>query len=79
MERTEYMQQLMTLTYPQIAVEAIAGGFTGAWERLISKKIETDAKNGHSQANEICESVDNNYIKAAYLITSSIIIGSVNK
>lgn len=73
MERTLYMQQLMTQTYHQIAIEAITGGFTGAWERLISKKIEKDANNGHSQDSEICESVGNNYMKAAYLITSSTI------
>jgi hypothetical protein len=73
MERTQYMQKLMTQTYPQIAIEAITGSFEGAWERLIAKKLKKDVDSGHSQACEICESVGNDYMKAAYLITSSVI------
>lgn len=73
MERTQYMQQLMTSTYPGIAIEAITGGFDGAWERLISARLKADTNKGRSQACEICESVNNDYLKAAYLITSSVI------
>ena len=71
MERTTYMQQLMTETYPQVAMEAISGGFDGSWERCIAKQLEADVKVGKSQAIVIMESVENDSLKAAYLITKS--------
>lgn len=71
MERTNYMQLLMTVTYPDVPIEAIKGGFDGAWERLISQKLQIDVARDHSEAIEICNSVGNDFMKAAHLITSS--------
>lgn len=77
--RTNYMQNLMTSTYPMIAIEAIKGGFDGSWERLIAKRLITDYEKDHSEAVEIMnsflgmgiKSIANASVKAAYLITSS--------
>lgn len=76
--RSEYMQSVLDATYPNLAVEAIKGGFDGAWERLISAQLRKDYIADHSEANEIVESVmvkgdkaSQTYLKAAYLITSS--------
>jgi hypothetical protein len=78
MERTPYMQSLMTSTYPMVAIEAIQGGFDGSWERLIAKAIEKDYRRNHSEAVEIVDSCDvpgeksnGCFLRAAYLITSS--------
>lgn len=74
MERTNYMQAVMTSTYPNVAIEAIQSGFDGAWERCIARRLQSDVAANHSEASEICESVGNDYRKAAHLITSSKII-----
>jgi len=71
MERTKYMQSLMTDTYGQVAIEAIKGGFYGAWERAIARRLRRDYSAGHSEAETIVQSVDGDFTKASYLITSS--------
>lgn len=63
----------MTSTYSGVAIEAIKGGFNDSWERCIARRLERDTKQNHSEACEICESVGNDFIKAAKLITSSAI------
>lgn len=85
MTRSTYMQNLMTLTYPTIAIEAIKNGFDGAWERLIAERLRKDYRADHSQAVVLVDSqpIDDNVpeelqlfhksIKAAHLITSSTI------
>lgn len=85
MERTNYMQSLMTSTYPSIPMEAIMGGFDGSWERLIAKRLEKDYRRHHSEAVEIVDSCDapgekSNacFLRAAYLITSSKIPENAN-
>lgn len=70
-ERTPYMQRLMTSTYPQIVIEAIQGGFTGSWERLIARRLAMDVERDHSEAVMIVESCGGCFMKAAYLITNS--------
>jgi hypothetical protein len=77
------MDRLMTSTYPHVAIEAISGGFDGAWERLIAERLKKDCKAEHSEALEIVESLIESpgpkektlFLKAAYLITSSKIEG----
>jgi hypothetical protein len=79
MERTSYMESVMKTAYPQVAIEAVMGGFDGSFERAIAKVIETDYRANHSEAREIVDSIysrDNfnlkeAFSKAAYLITSS--------
>jgi hypothetical protein len=78
--RTEYMQSLLDATKYDVGVEAIKGGFIGAWERLIAGRIKTDWIRDVPEACEIIESVmvkgdpaTVTYYKAAKLITSSII------
>lgn len=81
MIRSSYMQNLMTSTYPSIAIEAIENGWDGAWERLIAERLKKDVNAEHSEACEMVEScitshgpkMDPLYLKAAYLITSSTI------
>lgn len=53
MERTTYMTNLMTSTYPNIAPEAVMNGFDGAWERLIAAKLLKDYERGHSESEEL--------------------------
>lgn len=71
MERTKYMSKIMTDTYGQVAIEAIKGGFDGSWERVIARQLRKDCSAGHSEAETIVQSVDGDFTKAAYLITSS--------
>lgn len=70
-ERTEYMQRLMTSTYSQVAVEAIFGGFEGSWERLIAKRLEADAQRDRSEAVILLEAAGGDPMKAAYIVTGS--------
>lgn len=70
MERTNYMQAIMTETYSDVAIEAIKTGFNGAWERVIARRLERDYINGHSEAEVIVESAGS-LKQASYLITSS--------
>lgn len=78
--RTNYMQNLMTSTYPMIAIEAIKGGFDGSWERLIAERLKIDVKKMYPEAMDIVLSIYDpegeekesvTFMKAAYLITSS--------
>lgn len=71
MERTPFMQTLMTSTYPQIPMEAVLNGFDGSWERCIAKALKNSAAVGNSEAEVILEAAGGDYLKAAYLITSS--------
>lgn len=71
MERTTYMQTIMTETYADVAIEAIKGGFDGAWERLIGRRLNRDYANGHSEAEMIVESVMGDMVKASNLIINS--------
>lgn len=71
MDRTDYMQNLMTTTYPQVAVEAVMGGFKGSWERLIAKRLEWDAQRDRSEAVLLIEAAGGNPLHAAYLVTGS--------
>lgn len=67
------MQLLMTVTCPNVAIEAIKGGFDGSWERLIAQKLQEKVAAGHSEAEVIVQSAGGDFFKAATLITSSII------
>lgn len=71
MDRTDYMQNLMTTTYPQVAVEAVMGGFDGSWERLIAKRLEWDAQRDRSEAVLLIEAAGGDTLQAAYLVTGS--------
>lgn len=71
MDRTDYMQNLMTTTYPQVAVEAVMGGFDGSWERLIAKRLEWDAQRDRSEAVLLIEAAGGDTLHAAYLVTGS--------
>lgn len=71
MTRTTYMQEIMTSTYPRIPIEAVRNGYNGAWERLIAEQLRFDTSYDHSEACEIVESVDRNFMKAAQLIINS--------
>lgn len=80
MTRTPYMQSLMQSTYSLVAIEAIMGGFEGAWQRVIANKIHQDYLSDHPEACEIVNSVKapgqvarETYLLAAYLVTSSVI------
>jgi hypothetical protein len=70
MERTPFMQQLMNITYPEVAIEAIKGGFSGSWERCIARHLKLIYRH-HSEAAEIVDYCEGDYMKAAHLITSS--------
>lgn len=71
MKRTPWMQEIMTDAYQDTAIEAVMGGFDGSWERAIVKKLQKAVAAGNSQAEVILEAAEGNYLKAAYLITSS--------
>jgi hypothetical protein len=83
MTRSKYMQELLSSTYPHVAIEAISGGFDGAWERLIASRLRKDYSENHSESVEIVNSLyagddftlREAFRKAAYLITSSKIEG----
>lgn len=78
--RTTYMQTVMTETYSQGTIIAVMQGkLAGSWERAIAERIRQDYHNDHPEACEIIESVkapgmsaNTTYLKAAYLITSSV-------
>ena len=80
MQRTTYMQSLMNRTYPGVAIEAIKNGFDGSLERLIADALRYDWYNQSENAESVLNLVaDRNklsakdlYMKAAYLITSSL-------
>lgn len=80
MERTKYMQLLMTVTQSETIMEAIRGGFDGSQERAIAEKIRMDHLRNHSEACELVDFITKGnstmvakdvYLKVAYLITSS--------
>jgi hypothetical protein len=75
MIRTEYMKNLMTSTYPNVAIEAFKNGFQGSWERCIAKKLREDYNKGNSEAECLVQSIgglsDQKLIELAHLITSS--------
>lgn len=77
MERTKYMQTIMNETYPDVAIEAIKGGFEGAWERLIARRLLTDYQAGHSEAEVILAAMggisqEKRLRAAKYIISSKI-------
>jgi hypothetical protein len=71
------MQQVMNEIYNKVAIEAIASGFDGSWERVIAERLYIDYLKDHSECCEIVGSIKifsslkNACQKAAYLITSS--------
>lgn len=71
MERTPWMQTIMVATQSQVAIEAIFLGFDGAWERCISRALQNAVAAGNSEAEVILQAAGGDYLKAAYLITSS--------
>lgn len=71
MERTTYMSNCMTSTYPMVAVEAIQNGWDNSWVRLIADKLKKDIQSGNSEAEVIVDSVGGDYMKAAKLIIDS--------
>jgi len=71
MERTPFMQLAMTITYPEVALEATATNFDGAWERCIARFLKRKSDQGHSEAEVIVQACGGDYLKAAYIITSS--------
>lgn len=70
-ERTPFMQSLMTSTYPNLAIEAIIGGFDGSWERLIAQQLRIYAKSNHSEAELILQANGGDVMKAAKMIINS--------
>ena len=70
-KRTAYMQKVMNTTYNSVAIEAILTGFAGAWERLISRRLTSDAKNGISEAEMILLATGNDPMMAAKLVLES--------
>jgi hypothetical protein len=61
----------MTETYSDILIETIKNGYDGSWERLIAKRLERDAMNGHSQAELILASNDYDALNGAKQILLS--------
>lgn len=87
MNRTPYMENVISLAYPQVAIEAIKGGFDGSFERAMAKVIQADYLSNHSEAREIVDSLyaghDFNlkeaYLMAAKLITAANLTEEANK
>lgn len=77
MERTPYMQELMTMAYPSVAIEALTGGFDGSLERCVAQWLRIGAASGHSEAEVLLQAAGGDSLKAAHLITSSKITTDV--
>lgn len=79
--RTPYIQSILRETLSKIHSTALGQKkIDGAWEKALSERIHEDYLNDHPEVTEIIESVkepgevaSKTYLKAAYLITSSII------
>ena len=71
MERTPYMQSIMTLSQPRTMMEAVFNGFDGSQERAIADSLKRAVANGNSEAEVILEAAEGDYMAAAKLITSS--------
>ncbi len=71
MERTRYMQAIITAAYSQVPMEAILNGFDGSLERCVAKILGHGVLRGNSEAEVLLQSAGGDYLKAAYLITSS--------
>lgn len=87
MERSSYMQLLLTVTRPEIDLEAIKTRFEGSWERCIARRVLRDYLEKHSEACELMEyamkedpslSVQRAALAVGHLITSSKIPENVN-
>lgn len=72
-KRTPFMSLIMLTTQPNVFSEALSGGFDGAWERLIAKRLEAHKIAGNSEAEMILEAAEGDSLKAAYMVTSSTI------
>lgn len=77
MERTPFMQTIMTITSSQVPMEAVLNGFDGSWERCIAKALKNSVAAGNSEAEVILQAAGGDSLKAAHLITSSQIPADV--
>jgi hypothetical protein len=71
MERTKFMQSIMNATHAMSMTEAVFRGFDGSWERAIAASLKIEVRTGNSEAEVILQAAGGDYLKAAYLITSS--------
>lgn len=78
MKRTQFMQTIMTATQAESMTEAVFRGFDGSWERAIASALKRSVVAGNSEAEVILEAANGDYLKAAYLITSSKIPENAN-
>jgi hypothetical protein len=78
MDRTPFMQLMMTLAYSNVAIEAIQTKFDGSLERCIARTLKNSVERGNSEAEVILQAAGGDYLKAAYLITSSKIPDHAN-
>lgn len=70
-KRTPFMTFLMEMSHGLLALEAIERGWDGAMERLVAKSLKKAVERGESEAEVLLQATGGNYLKAAYLITSS--------
>jgi hypothetical protein len=78
MDRTPFMERTLRIAYDQFAVEAILTKWDGALERCIARCLKNAVSNGNSEAEVILQAAGGDYLKAAYLITSSKIPDHAN-
>lgn len=72
MERTNYMQSLMTATYSQVPIIAIqTGTIEKAWDKAIAELLKKQVAKGHSEAEVILQAAEGDYMKAAKLVLES--------
>jgi hypothetical protein len=77
--RTEIMQQILNETREYVAIEAIQNGFTGSWERVISRQLKESHLAGSLAILDLLDYLcipahnltDSVFEKVAYMITSS--------
>lgn len=76
MTRTTYMQELLTSSYQGVAIEAILHGFDGSWQRAIAVRLSIDYHLGHSEAECIVQSINEQPGAQDFLAAAELIINS---
>jgi|SRR5882762_54160 len=79
--RNELMHELLHITIPNVAIEAILNGFDGSHERLIAKALKNMWNNGSARVLGLFDYLeiskdnvsDKQFSEAAYMITASTI------
>lgn len=77
MERTNFMQTIITATQSQVPIEAVLTGFDGSRERCIAKALKNSVVAGNSEAEVILQAAGGDYLKAAHIITLSEITETI--